>query len=160
MANGGWYGSEQEWEQAESPLRSLDDMIERFAREHGLALTKNQKDWPSRHLTREGPVSCLLQVWRADLTADSWDVWAVCSQDRGRERYWKQEMLAERIPMAQLRDDLEQLLSKGLGRLDRWSAHPASLEFATKLETLNATAQGGGGGFSRLRARILGWIRR
>ncbi len=50
MGNGGWYGSEEEWSRIEVPLTHLDTELDRFARKHGLAVTRNAKDWSERSL--------------------------------------------------------------------------------------------------------------
>jgi len=138
MANGGWYGTREEWEQAEAPLRRLDPVIERFAKAHGFGLLANYKDWPSRHLEKAMPLSCLLQVWRAELTEDAWNLWACCSEDRGKKRFWRQELLGDRISMDELEASIEPLLEAGLKWLKVWSANPQTLEFATYLSPLRS----------------------
>jgi len=136
MANGGWYGTQDEWESAEQPLPILDPIFEQFATAHLFELSKNAKDWPERSLHKEMPLNSLLQVFRAELEADAWNVWAVCSQDRGDERFWKQSMIARGITSNQLSASLNALLEEGLDYLAHWNAHPQDLEFATKLTRL------------------------
>jgi hypothetical protein len=46
MANGGWYGTDEEWQRLEGPLLGIDPVLEQFALEHGVAVTKNHKDSP------------------------------------------------------------------------------------------------------------------
>jgi hypothetical protein len=133
MANGGWYGTQEEWERAERPLPSLDPVFKQFAETHGFRLSKNGKDWPERSLKKDMPLSSLLQVFRVDLDKDAWKVWAVCSQDRGAERYWKQQMVADNITGEELTARLNVLLDQGLERLTDWNAHPEELEFATRI---------------------------
>lgn len=137
MANGGWYGTEEEWRQAEEPLVRLDLRMEQFAAQHGFTLSRNHKDWPDRSLRKEAPLSCMIQIWRGRLEADEWKVWAVCSEDRGQERFWKRALLADNVPAEQLGASLEALLAQGLAHITRWSADPGSLEFATKLQPLD-----------------------
>ena len=136
MANGGWYGTEEEWREAEAPLLPLDERVDRFAVEHGFTLTRNHKDWPERSLTKDGRLECLIQIWRAELETDEWNVGAVCSEDRGRKRYWKRKRLADRITAEQLGASLDTLLAEGLELVTAWSSNPDSLEFATKLSRL------------------------
>ena len=133
MANGGWYGTQDEWEQAERPLPTLDPIFYQFAVDHGFKLSKNGKDWPERSLRTDMPLSSLLQVFRVNLDNDAWNVWAVCSQDRGAERYWKQQMIAQDITGEDLTARLNVLLEQGLQRLITWNARPEELEFATKI---------------------------
>ncbi len=40
MANGGWYGTKEEWARIEAPLLALDQMIEAFARSADLTVEK------------------------------------------------------------------------------------------------------------------------
>jgi hypothetical protein len=133
MANGGWFGTQEEWEQAERPLPSLDPTLEQFANENGFELSRNGKDWPDRSLRKDMPLSSLLQVFRSELEADAWNVWVVCSDDRGAERYWKQEMIAKGITGEELKARLDLLLVEGLEFLKTWNARPQELEFATKI---------------------------
>src|SRR5271156_1700038 len=95
MANGGWSGSREAWDQIERPLPSLDPIFQSFAERHGFVLSKNSKDWPERSLLKQMPLPSLIQVFRAAPEGDSWNAWAVCTEDRGSDRYWKREMLAE-----------------------------------------------------------------
>ncbi len=50
MANGGWYGTPEEWKRIERPLLDLDPAIAEFARKIGLTVSKNPKDEPERSL--------------------------------------------------------------------------------------------------------------
>jgi len=133
MANGGWYGTQGEWDAAEHPLPLLDPIFKEFAEAHGFALSKNHKDWPERSLRADMPLASLIQVFRVDLDTDAWNVWAVCSEDRGGERFWKQDLIADGITGGELSALLKALLEEGLSRLVEWNARPQDLEFATKL---------------------------
>lgn len=133
MANGGWYGTQREWDLAEQPLPALDPALEEFAAIHAFRISKNAKDWPERSLKKDMPLSSLLQIFRVDLEMDSWKVWAVCSEDRVRERFWKQAIIADGVTGDQLSASLVSLLERGLDRLLEWNECPQDFEFATKL---------------------------
>jgi hypothetical protein len=44
MANGGWHGTEEEWQRREAPLLSIDPILEQFALEHGFAVSNKRTD--------------------------------------------------------------------------------------------------------------------
>ena len=133
MANGGWYGTEEEWAQIESPLITIDPVIEKFAASAGLAVTKNVKDWPGRSMRWGSDLSCLIQIYLADKAAMTWNIWLCCVRDVQGERFWRREFLIEKKPIAEFQTDLPKLLRVGRERLIEWSNHPEALEFATKL---------------------------
>jgi hypothetical protein len=111
----------------------LDPIFEDFAGGNGFALSKNGKDWPERSLRADMPLASLIQVFRVDLNADAWKVWAVCSEDRFGEHFWKQALIADGVTGGLLSATLNSLLNEGLTRLVDWNARPEDLEFATKL---------------------------
>jgi len=136
MANGGWYGTQEEWDAAEHPLPQLDPILRDFAEKNGLTLSKNYKDWPERSLKAHMPLASLIQIFRVSLIADAWKVWVVCSEDRDGERFWKQGFVANGITGNELTLTLETLLQEGLARLTDWNARPQDLEFGTRLVRL------------------------
>jgi hypothetical protein len=60
VGNGGWYGTNEEWNRIEAPLKLLDSELDRFARKHRLRVTKNLEDWPERSLVWGNDVRCLI----------------------------------------------------------------------------------------------------
>lgn len=67
MANGGWYGTKEEWQRIEKPLLEIDDEIDKFSDEFDLKLTRNHKDHPGRSLEWFGnDVQCLIQIYLVD----------------------------------------------------------------------------------------------
>jgi len=138
MANGGWYGTQDEWERLEAPLIAFDSAISNFAAARPVSLTKNSKDWPERSLRWHQNPSCLMQLYLADEREVTWNLWLCCAQDRGGDRYWRQELLIEGEPAASFADNLTSLLGAGYDRLNSWQAQPELFEFATKLATPRA----------------------
>lgn len=137
MANGGWHGTEEEWIILESPLRSLDPVLEVFAGAHGIALTKNGRDWPERSLkwaVRE--IRCLIQIFAKDSKNPIFDFWICAFQDRGDSRYWKKELLKKEAKASAIESELPKLLSSSKEKLDDWCSRPEEFEFATKLSPL------------------------
>jgi hypothetical protein len=133
MANGGWYGTDEEWERIEAPLKLLDPELDRFARKHGLTVTKNSKNSPERSLVWEAGVRCLIQVFLVDQSALSLNLWICASQDRDGSRFWKNETLSNGVQASELAGKLFDLLELGKRKLDYWSAYPEELHFATML---------------------------
>jgi len=134
MANGYWHGTSEEWARVEAPLHLLDPALEDFARQHGLAVTRNAKDWPDRAIAWGAPVRCLIQVFLADAAAATYTLWISASQHRAGDRYWRHETLRKQIAAAALAPDLPALLEAGKRKLDAWSADPATLAPAPKPE--------------------------
>jgi hypothetical protein len=133
MANGGWYGTKEEWERIESPLLEIDSIIDDFANELGLSIGKNHKDWPERSIEWGTDVRCLIQLYLADEKSLTFNLWLCASQDRGKERYWKQETPVKGKLVSDFRADLASLLREGRKKLVSWSENKDQLEFATTL---------------------------
>ncbi len=136
MANGGWYGTRDEWDRLEAPLSKLDLVILRFAESFGMKVSKNHKDWPERSIEWGGPVRCFIQIYLADQEQALWNFWICCSEDRDKERFWKKTFLVERRPISALADRLPQLLGDGRNLLNEWSQHPENFEFAATVADL------------------------
>ncbi len=133
MANGGWYGTDEEWNRIEAPLKFLDPMLGSFADKNGLSLTKNFKDWPERSLVWGTDVRCLIQVFLVDQSKLTLNLWICASQDRSGNRYWKNETPLKEVQALEMGKALAELLEIGKQKLDHWAAHPERLEFVTKL---------------------------
>ena len=112
MANGGWHGTEEEWERVEAPLIEIDNVISDFSEEFNLKLTKNLKDYPERSmLWMNNNIRCLIQIYAANLEGLTWNLWLCASEDRdkgylwwkSKERYWKKEFLVEKKLMSELK---------------------------------------------------------
>src|ERR1700722_9853481 len=91
MANGGWYGTKEEWNRIEAPLLEIDPIVSDFAEKFGLTVRKNNKDWPERSLVWGDGVHCLIQIYLVDQKLLTFNLWLCVSQDRENKRYWKQE---------------------------------------------------------------------
>jgi hypothetical protein len=133
MANGGWYGTEEEWDRIEAPMRGLDRDLDDFARRHGLNVTRNARDWPDRSIRWGTDTPCLIQIFLVDEEKLTFNFWICASQDRADSRFWKQEMLCREAQMQEISDGFSERLEAGKTKLDYWSQHPEILEFATRL---------------------------
>jgi hypothetical protein len=137
MANGGWYGTREEWQRAEAPLLALDSDLEQFARTNKLVLTRNCKDWPERSLTwTSNGVNCRVQVYLDDLEKLTLAFGYCAYQDRDDARYWKNEIAKDDAPLSELLIDFGSLLLSAKHQLDLWSSRSEELEFAMKLTPL------------------------
>lgn len=136
MANGGWHGTPEQWDRLEAPLIRTDGLIQRFASDHSLALTKNLKDWPERSLRWGVNPSCLIQLYLENEERLTWNLWLCCSEDRDESRYWRNEFAFREQEIDDFIDDLPRLLKEGFVRVEGWKAAPHQLEFATKLSPL------------------------
>lgn len=136
MANGGWYGTPEQWQRLEAPLLAIDPLLAAFAIEHGVALSKNAKDSPERSLRWGDNPSFLIQLYLENEAAPSWNLWLCCSEDRGDSRYWRRDFAIRDEPIESFQDRLRTLLADSYNRLDTWGADPDQFEFATKLTAL------------------------
>jgi hypothetical protein len=133
MANG-WYGTHEEWERLEAPLKLLDPGLGSFAHTHGLTVTKNSKHGrPERSIIWGDDVRCLVQLFLASESVPTLNLWICASQDRDGNRYWKNEMLRREVQASDLVLELRDILEAGIRQLNQWSAHPDQLQFATEL---------------------------
>ena len=133
MANGGWYGTKEEWERIEKPLLAADPIIDAFVSEFRLTVTKNHKDWPERSIEWGNGVRCLMQLYLVDKESLAFNLWLCASEDRGGERYWKQETPIKQTRIPDFIGELASQLRAGRNALVEWSNNRDQLTFATKL---------------------------
>ena len=139
MANGGWYGTSEEWIAFEAPLLAIDPSVERFAGRHGLTIMRNHKDWPSRHLSwrTSNGVAASIQLWLDEGGVPELTLWAVASQDRQAARYWREQKLIASQPVTKVLADLPALLEEAHALVLEWAREPEKLEFATTIARLD-----------------------
>jgi hypothetical protein len=133
MANGGWYGTPEEWQRLEAPLLAIDPILERFAAARRLRLARNAKDRPERSLFWGGSPRFLVQLYLESETRATWNMWLCCSEDRGDSRYWRTDFAVRDQPLAVFQARLPDLLQESFETLEAWGADPDQLQFATKL---------------------------
>lgn len=133
MANGGWYGTQDEWDRFEAPLMLLDDAFNDFAERHKLEVRRNHKDWPARSVSWGNGAECLIQLYVAHMNAPEVILWICASVDRGHERYWRHERLIDSLRADHIVEELPEQLDLGFKRLHEWCMHTESFEFATAL---------------------------
>jgi|SRR5690606_27364962 len=131
MANGGWYGTKEEWVRLESPLVEIDPILYSFAAEFGLAITKNHKDWPERSIEWGSDIRRLIQLYLADEKQLTFNLWLCASQDRNGSRYWKKEFAVKEQTVTSFKDSLPTLLRNSRSLLESWGEN--DLEFVTKV---------------------------
>jgi hypothetical protein len=136
MANGGWYGTREEWQRLQAPLLSIDPSLEAFAHAHGLTVSKNHKDNPDRSIRWGDNPTCLIQIYLEGDDGPTWNLWLCCTEDRGDSRYWRKDFPVRDEPVDAFRDKLPALLEDGFAMLEAWRASPEQLAFATKLTPL------------------------
>jgi hypothetical protein len=133
MANGGWYGTPEEWQRLEGPLLTIDPLLEQFARTHGLDLSKNAKDSPERSIRWGDNPSFLIQVYLQDESGPSWNLWLCCSEDRSDGRYWRRDFPVRDERVDSFQERLPALLEESFSHLQAWGANPDELEYATNI---------------------------
>ena len=133
MANGGWYGTEEEWQRVEAPLLEIDDIFQAFADSLGYPVERNYKDNPSRSIVWDNGVRCLIQLFQVNETALTFNLWICASLDKGGRRYQRDETLVNGMQVHEFAPTLPQLLDKAATKLHEWSSKPENLEFKTTL---------------------------
>ena len=131
MANGGHWATDDEWRRVEAPLLEVDAEIGQFAKEFGLRVTKNLKDWPERSIAWGSAIRRLIQLYLVDEKQLTFNLWLCASQDRGDERYWKHEKLISAKTVSEFKDSLPVLLREARMKLEAWSER--DLELAVHL---------------------------
>jgi hypothetical protein len=134
MANGDWYGTREEWERIERPLLDVDPIIEAFAEECGLPVSRNHKGWPERSIVWGRDVRCLIQLYLADETLLTFNLWLCASEDRGNKRYWKQATPIKQMRIPDFKSELAAQLRQGRTTLLGWSKNKGAFEFAATLD--------------------------
>jgi hypothetical protein len=124
----GHHGTEEEWKRLEAPLREIDPAFEAFARRHKLSLGRNYHNWPERSLRWGSDLQRLIQIYLQDEQRLTWNFWLCASQDRGQQRFWKQQSLRRDTPMADITPLIESLLDEAFSRVSAW--RPGDLERA------------------------------
>jgi len=76
----------------------------------------------------------LIQIYPEDEHALTFNLWICVSEDRGQERFWKNQFLLKSAPAQEIDDKLESLLARAFEIAQSWSG--AELEFATKIKQL------------------------
>jgi hypothetical protein len=113
--------SEEEWERIESPLREFDGVLDAFAKQHGMELTKNFAGWPERSITQTDEFERKIQVLLGDEESLRFNVWIMACEDRPDGRFWKRKALANGLPIDVLREKLPAFLEEGQRLLGSWS---------------------------------------
>jgi hypothetical protein len=136
MANGGWYGTPEEWQRLENPLLSIDPVLEQFASEHSLHFSRNGKDSPERSLRWGGDPGALIQIFLQDEAGPTWDLWFCYAEDRGESRFWCKDFAIQNKLIEEFQEQLPDILQQSFNAVERWRASPERLEFATKLAAM------------------------
>ena len=137
MANGGWYGTKEEWERVEKPLLDVDSIIEKFANSVSQTVDKNHKDCPERSITWGSDKICLIQLFPADLRIPTFNLWLSIHQDRDYVRYSKDKYLIQSKRICEFNNDLYTLLEEGYQKLIEWSNDAKALNEISKLRKEN-----------------------
>ena len=133
MANG-FHGSKAQWERLEMPLRALDSDLQTFSKRSGIPLSSGGKNGPDRSLAWGESIRRLIQIYVAEEEAPTYNFWVCAVEDRGGERYWRQEFLRKSVPIGDIAIDLPGLLERGRVLLESWTSE--TLQFATTLTPL------------------------
>ena len=136
MANGGWYGTAQEWERLEASLIEIDPTLEAFSVTHNLALSKNHKNTPERSIKWGNGIQNLIQIYLANSETPTYNMWLCASEDRGTERYWKKAFLFQDKIISKTGINMPTLLENAFSKITNWNRNPEKFEFATKLAKL------------------------
>src|SRR5688572_24646106 len=118
----GFYGSTDDWERMEAPLRAIDDVVAAFAERHRATISRNSHSWPERSVRWGTGIERLIQIYLADETKLLFHVWLCASEDRPKGRFWKNRFLVKERSIQEIVASLNQLLEEGKKELDAWSS--------------------------------------
>ena len=116
----GFHGSEEGWAALEGPLVELDDVLEGFAQEHGLVLTKNARGNPDRSFRWGQAPELLIQLFVESETGPTYTLWVSASDHRSRTDYWLHRTLIKAAPIHRLVEGLEELLAAAHAQAEAW----------------------------------------
>jgi len=116
----GFHGTQERWEQIESPLRSIDVTLRTFAKQYGMSFKANERNWPDRSLEWGRSVRKLIQIFLDDEKAMTYNFWICASEDRENQRYWKNEFLRRGATISGIQTALPNLLVEGRRKLESW----------------------------------------
>lgn len=134
MANGGFYGTEEEWTRLEAPLVALDKVLAKFAKKHSLVVTKNHKNNPERSIRWCEDISYLIQIWLVDEELLTMNLWICASEDRCGKRFLKEETPVKEKSLSEFESDLPRLLEESYKKLRTWTSQ--KLPFTVRLPPL------------------------
>jgi len=118
----GFHGPKEEWQRLEAPLKLIDAELEAYAQSHELALRRNYHGWPERSLRWGTKIERLIQIFLHDEKRLTYNVWLCASEGRGSQRFWKQRMLKEGVPIREIAAHLNELLDVGRTEVDGWTS--------------------------------------
>jgi hypothetical protein len=138
----GFYGTQQEWDHMEAPLRSLDPVLQDYALQHGHRIEVNYHNWPGRWLRWvDQEIERAIQIALHDAAEPTFSVGIVAWQDRPLARYWKHRELLRGAPIQDLQRNLLALLDQACTELSAWAE--GDLEFAVTLRPRPGPRPGG-----------------
>ena len=121
MANG-FQGKRSEWKRITEPLKKIDRALKSFASEQGLELFRDTRNWPERSFRWGSPIERIIQIYLADESRLTWNLWLCAWEDRIDGRYWHRTFLKEDVSMEEISDDLPELLKEAYAQVTGWSA--------------------------------------
>jgi hypothetical protein len=127
----GFHGSKAEWERIEAPLQKLDPHLGAFSQRYGIALARNDRDWPDRSLKWGDRIRKVIAIY---LEPDADLKYSVCFsalEDRRNKRYWKREFPRRAVPIENIEAEMPGMLEQGRILVESWTSE--QLEFATRL---------------------------
>ena len=129
MSNGLNISKESDlWQELESPLSGIDAQIAEFARAHGMGLTRNHHNWPSRLLqwSNKG-IQTTMMISHRDSARPTYDFSISASQSRREGWFSRMESLKEEIPGSELELDFGELMTKAFETAEVWSEQDLTL---------------------------------
>lgn len=121
MTNG-FHGPRASWERLTAPLRRLDPVLDNFARQHGLEVERDSRNWPNRTLRWGAPIQRLIQIYLEDEKRQTWRLWLCAFENRPTGRYSEQTFLRQGATINEIEETLPALLHEAWNRVSAWKA--------------------------------------
>ncbi len=129
MANG-YYG--ENWEKIEDMIKVVDPILEKFALEKGVVLTKSDRSPGYRAYRWKSDIGRLIEIFLESEEHLTWRMGVIAYEDRKEGRFWKNKTFYMPGPISGIHENLEHLLEECWLTVSSWkseqlyNANPAS----------------------------------
>ncbi len=126
MPNGNNFAHE-EWIKFEGPIKNLDPIIKKFAKEHNMDLINNYHNWPSRDLEWKNDFKKTITISLDYKDYTKYNLIISANFHSKHKRFSKNVFLKKRVTINDIQDNLISLLNKAKDILCSWKIEDLKL---------------------------------